>query len=91
MADFNQDIVDTSIEFIKAFVELKDEYKANPFTSAGYIKALKDDWYLRLDEFGRITLINDKIEMRSGEDIFFDKHMSTMALILRDYLAMLFD
>ena len=91
MATFDHNIVEASVEFIKSFVELKDEYKANPISDGYSFKELMDGWYLRMNHFGQVSLHHNELDMSSGEDTYFDGHPSTMALILRDYLAMLFD
>lgn len=91
MAEFKYPFVETTNEFVEAFVMLKDLYKNDPIENAGSTVYLKDNWYLKLNNHGQISLMNDEYGMVSGEDTFFDRHPSTMALILRDYLAMLFD
>ena len=91
MTEFKYPFVETVNEFVEAFVMLKDLYKNDPIENAGASVYLKDNWYLKLNKHGQISLMNDEYGMVSGEDTFFDRHPSTMALILRDYLAMLFD
>lgn len=91
MTEFKYPFVETVNEFVEAFVMLKDLYKDDPIENTGSTVYLKDNWYLKLNKHGQISLMNDDYGMVSGEETFFDRHPSTMALILRDYLAMLFD
>ena len=92
MAEFRYPFVETSVEFINGFCLLKDLNKDDPIRSIGYTIQLKEGWYLKLNKHGQISLMNDEYDdMVSGEGIYFDRHPSAMALILRDYLAMLFD
>lgn len=91
---FKYPIVDTTMEFVNGFVMLKNLYKDDPVESTGASVYLKDGWYLKINKIGQISLMNDSDGyegMVSGEATFFDKHPSTMALILRDYLAELLD
>ena len=91
MAEFKYPFIDTTMEFVNGFVLLKDMYKDDPYNSIGQTIDLKEGWYLKLGKQGHISLINDEFDMISGEDTYFDRHPSTMALILRDYLAVIFD
>ena len=91
MAEFKYPITETVMEFVNGFVLLKDLYKDDPYNSVGQTIQLKEGWYLKLNKHGQISLMNDEYDSVSGEDTYFDRHPSTMALILRDYLAMLFD